>query len=156
MKTCICVGSVGLTVSPSEELSIGTSRQPSSIRPFGLDLVGDDALDHVAPGGVARHEQRADRVLAGIGQLEADLGGLALEEGVRDLHQNAGAVAEARVGADGAAMLEIAQDAQRVGDDLMRLLTLDVGDEADAAGILLQRRIVQAFGRRDAMYAVRG
>ncbi len=43
---------------------------------------------------------------------------LAGEEGVRDLHQDAGAVAGARVGADGAAMLEVAQDAQRVGDDL--------------------------------------
>ena len=94
------------------------------------------------------HEQRADGVFAGLGELEADLGRLALEERMRDLHQDAGAVAEARIGADGAAVLEIAEDAQRVGDDLMRLLALDVGDEADAAGILLQRRIVQAFGFR--------
>ncbi len=113
-----------------------------------LDLLGDDALDHVPPRGIARHEQRADGVFAWLRQLEAELACLAGEEGVRDLHQDAGAVAGARVGADRAAMLEIAQDAQRVGDDLMRLLALDVGDEADAAGVLLQTRIKQAFGLR--------
>ena len=36
MNTCMWAGSVGLTVSPSEELSVGTSRQPSSIRPSSL------------------------------------------------------------------------------------------------------------------------
>ena len=47
-----------------------------------------------------------------------------------------------------AAMFEVAEDADRIGDDLMRLLALDVGDEADAAGILFQRGIVQAFSLR--------
>jgi hypothetical protein len=55
---------------------------------------------------------------------------------VRDLHQDAGAVAGARIGADGTAMFEVAENADRVGDDLMGLLALDVGDETDAAGIL--------------------
>ena len=112
------------------------------------DLVGNDALDDVAPGGLARHEQRADRVVAGLGQLEADLGGLALEEGVRNLHQNAGAVAGARIGADRAAVFEIAENAERVGDDLVRFPALDVGDEADAAGILFQAGIVETLGGR--------
>ena len=121
-------GIVGRHVAPAEQH-----------QSFGLDLVGDDALDDFAPRGFLRHEQRADGVFAGLRQLEADLGGLAREEGVRDLHQDAGAVAGARIGADRAAMLEIAEDVDRVGDDLMRLLALDVGDEADAAGILFQR-----------------
>src|SRR5205085_4388905 len=95
-----------------------------------------------------RHEQRADGVLAGLRKLEADFGGLAREEGVRNLHEDAGAVAGARVGADGAAVLEIAENGERVGDDLVRRLALDVGDEADAAGILFAREVVKAFGRR--------
>src|SRR4051794_27229469 len=86
--------------------------------------------------------------MAGLRQLEADLGSLAGEEGVRDLHQNAGAVAGARIGAHRAAMFEIAQYVDRVGDDLMRLLALDVGNEADAAGVLLQAWVVKALGRR--------
>ncbi|MGY4431098.1 hypothetical protein ACVWWO_003575 [Bradyrhizobium sp. F1.13.1] len=130
-------GIVGRHVAPAEQCQA-----------LFLDLVGDDALDDVAPGGVARHEQRADGVFAGIGQREAEFLRLAAEESMRDLHQNAGAVTGARVGADGAAVLEVAQDAERVRDDLVRLLAPDVGDEADAAGILFQARIVQAYGRR--------
>ena len=124
---------------------IPPAQQHQSLVP---DLVRDDALDDFAPRRLSRHEQGADRVFAGLRQLEADLGRLAREEGVRNLHQNAGAVAGARIGADRAAVFEVAQDAERVGDDLMRLHALDVGDEADAAGIFLERRVVQAFGRR--------
>ena len=122
-------GIVGRHVAPAEQH-----------QSLVLDLVGDDALDDFAPRRLPRHEQRADGVFAGLRQLEADLRGLAREEGVRDLHQDAGAVAGARIGADRAAMFEIAENADRVRDDLMRLLALDVGDEADAAGILFQAR----------------
>ena len=76
----------------------------------------------------------ADRVFARLRQREAELGRLRGEEVVRDLHQNAGAIAGARIGADRAAMFEIAEDRKRVLDDLVRLAALDVGDEADAAG----------------------
>ena len=73
-----------------------------------------------APVGVARQKQRADRIMPGLGQREAELARLLGEEFVRDLHQNAGAVAGAgRIGADRAAMLEIEQDGQRVTDDLV-------------------------------------
>ena len=70
---------------------------------------------------------------------------LAGEELVRDLHQDAGAVAGARIGADRAAMLEVDQNRQRILDDLVRLAALDVGDESDAAGILGECRIVEAM-----------
>ena len=130
-------GIVGRHVAPAEQHQA-----------FCLDLFGDDALDNFAPRRLLRHEQCADRVVAGLRQLEADLGGLALEERVRDLHQDAGAVTGARVGADGAAMFEVAEDVDRVVDDLMRLLAFDVGDEADAAGILFQAGVVKSLGRR--------
>ena len=100
---------------------------------------------HLAPLGVARHEQHADAVLAGLRQRDAELLRLAREELVRDLHQDAGAVAGARIGADRAAMLEIAAGSCSAScDDLVRLAALDVGDEADAAGILGERGIVEA------------
>ena len=69
---------------------------------------------------------------------------------MRDLHEDAGAVAHARIGADRAAVLEIAENAQAVFDDLVRLAALDVGDEADAAGILVERRIVETLRERRA------
>ena len=125
-------------------------------QPLVADLVGDDALDDIAPRGLARHEQRADGVLAGRRQLKADLRGLAYEEAVRNLHQDAGAVTGARIGADRAAVFEIAQNVDRIRDDLMRLPALDIGNEADAAGVLLLAYVVQAFrGRAPGMFAQR-
>ncbi len=112
---------------------------------FRLDLLDDDALDHLAPGLVARHEHRADGVLARSGQGKAFFLRLAREEGVRNLNEDACAVASARIGADGATMFEIAENADRVGDDLMRLLAFDVGNEADAARILFQCGVVETF-----------
>jgi hypothetical protein len=55
------------------------------------------------------------------------------------------AVAHARIGTDRAAMLEIAENAQAVFDELMRLAALDVGNETDATGILVERRIVKTL-----------
>ena len=57
----------------------------------------------------------------GLRQLDARLCALFGEERVRDLDQDAGAVAHQRVGADGAAMLEVLEDLERVLDDLVRL-----------------------------------
>ena len=105
---------------------------------------------HLAPLGVARHEQHADAVLAGLRQRDAERLRLAREELVRNLHQDAGAVAGARIGADRAAMLEIEQDGQRILHDLLGLPALDVGDEADAAGILGEGGIVEAVAFRQA------
>ncbi len=109
--------------------------------------VGIDVEDHLAPLRVARQKNVADGVMAGLGQVDAELGGLAREELVRDLHQNAGAVAGPWVGADRAAVLEVEQDLERVVDDLVGFAALDVGDEADPAGILFQRRIVESARR---------
>ena len=106
-------------------------------------------LDDLAPRRFLRHEQRADRVLAGLRQLEADLGGLAREEGVRDLHEDAGAVAGARIGADRAAMLEIAEDGERVGRRSgATCLPLMLAMKPTPQESFSRERIVEAFGRR--------
>ena len=130
-------GIVGRHAAPAEQLHA-----------FGGNLIGDDALNDGAPGIVARHEQRANGVVAGLRQGEAEFLGFTNEEIVRDLNQDACAVAGARVGANGATVFEIAQNVDRVGDDLVGLLALDIGDEADAAGIFFKRGIVEALGRR--------
>ena len=97
--------------------------------------------DFSPPCVVVRQEQRADGVMPGRRQREAKFGCFLGEEFVRRLHQDAGAVAGARIGADRAAMFEVDQDGQRVLDDLVRLAPLDVGNETDAAGSLFLRRI---------------
>src|SRR5262249_39546782 len=65
------------------------------------------------------------------------------QEGVRDLYQDARAVAGERVAAARAAMGEIAQYLEPLLDDAVRGLTLHVDDEADAAGVVLEARIAQ-------------
>ena len=137
-----------LTISDSEELSTGTERQPSSSRPSSLTT-----RVHTRSQWARRRSSRGmkmwpTRVAAGRGQREAELLALLLEEVVRDLNEHAGAVAGQRVGAHRAAVLEVGEDLERVGDDLMRLAALEVGDEADAAGIVLVRRVVKALRPR--------
>ena len=59
--------------------------------------------------------------------------------------KNAGAVAGERIAAAGAAVRQVDQDLQPLPDDLVALLAVHVDDEADAAGIVLEGRIVQTF-----------
>ena len=97
-----------------------------------------------------RHEQIADCVFARLRQLETKLRRFLGEELMWDLHEDAGAVAHARIGADRAAMLEIEQNGEAVVDDLVRLASLKIGDEADAAGILVERGIIKTARERRA------
>ncbi len=95
-----------------------------------------------------RQEDLADAVFAGRRQLDAGGGHLGAEVFVRDLDQDARAVAHQLVGADGAAMVEVLEDLQALRDDRMRALALDVRHEADAAGVVLVRGVVHpARGR---------
>ena len=82
----------------------------------------------------------------GGGQGEAELRALAREKLVRDLDQEAGAVAGFRIAAAGAAMRQVDQDLNALDDDVVRFLALDVGDKANAAGIVLVARVVEALG----------
>ena len=97
----------------------------------------------VAQARVLGHEDMADRVVARIRQLDAEPGGLLLHEGVGNLHQDAGAVPGDRVGADRSAVLEIFEDAQRILDQLVRGAALEIGDKADAAGVVFAPRIIE-------------
>src|SRR5262249_27741033 len=75
--------------------------------------------------------------------FKAELARLPGEEFVRDLDQNAGAVARAGVGTNGAAMLKVEEDGERILNDLVGPPPFDIGDEADAAGILVECGIVE-------------
>jgi hypothetical protein len=68
-----------------------------------------------------------------------------LEEGVRDLEQDAGAVACIFLAATRAAVIQIFQDRQRLLDDLAGFIALDIDDEADAARVVLESGIIEAL-----------
>ena len=75
---------------------------------------------------------------------------LLLEELVRHLDQDAGAVAGQRIAAAGAAMHEVQEDLDALADDVVRRDALDVGDEADATRVVLELRIVESGPAREA------
>ena len=95
-----------------------------------------------------RQEHHADAVLPGRRQREAQFGALAGEELVRNLDQHAGAVAGFRIAAARSAMRQIDQNLYALDDNIVRFLTFDVGDEADAAGIVLVAGIVKSLRGR--------
>jgi len=49
--------------------------------------------------------------------------------------------------ADGAPVVQVLEDLERLRDDGMPAISLDVGDETDAAGIVFKTRVIQAARR---------
>ena len=130
-------GIVGRHVTPAEQLE-----------PFGLDHARHHRLAINSLRVVGRHEHVTDRVMPGLRQLDLERRGDLVEEGVRDLHQDAGAVAGEWVCTRGAAMGQVFQNLDTVLDDCVARAALQVGDEADAAGIVLMLRIVESLRLR--------
>ena len=91
-----------------------------------------------------RQKDHADAVFAGRRQLDALLGHLLAVELVGHLDQDARAVAHQLVGPHGAAVVEVFQNLERLGDDCVAFFALDVRHKADAARVVLVRRVVQA------------
>ena len=131
-------GIVGRNVAPTEKSE-----------PLGFDHAPDDGFAIDALGPIARHEHMADAVMAGLGQSDAERRACLAQEFMRDLHEDAGAVARERVGAGGAAMGQVFENLQAVLDDLAAWPAFEIGDETDAASIVLVLRIVESLrGRR--------
>ena len=116
--------------------------------PFGEDGALDLVLTRRARARIAREKDHPDAVLARLGQIDAEAFALAREELVRDLDEHARPVALERIGAGRPAVREIREDLEPLRDDFAALLALDVGDEAEAAGVVLVARIVESLGGR--------
>src|SRR4029453_11516467 len=116
----------------------------------GVAVVQDLALDDDAAGLLlaeigTRQEDLADAKLAGR-QLLPDLAHIVLEEGMRNLHVDAGAVAGLAVGIDRAAVPHRLQRLDAHQHDLAPRLAVARRNHADAASIVLVSRIVKAGG----------
>jgi len=111
-------------------------------------LLGDDALDcrYGGAGGevVGGQEGDADGIAADGRQLEVDD---RTEEVVRDLGQQAGAVAGVDLPAGSAAVLEIAKRRQCVDDHFVAAAATQIGDEGNATGVMLVRGVVKTVRR---------
>lgn len=75
----------------------------------------------------------------------------AAEKTVRYLHQDAGAVTALGVGSLGSAVLQVFQYRQRIVDRVIGFFPFDIGDDADAAGIVFKLGMVQPLRLRQSM-----
>ncbi len=117
---------VGWHVAPSDQAL-----------PFLVDDAFEERLNLVAGCFLAWEEHQSGAVAALGRQLHAELLRLGAEESVRHLNQDAGAVAGVDLAAAGAAVQQIDQELERVPNDRMRTLPLDVHDKPDATGVML-------------------
>ena len=67
------------------------------------------------------------------------------------LGQDAGAVACVDLAAGSAAVVKVAEDLQRLLNDVMGFLPIHVHDETDTTGVVFELRIIQALLRRQAV-----
>jgi hypothetical protein len=111
-------------------------------------LVGHDGLDRRLRllGGdvVGGEEDQADGVAAHRWERCPLVGEHGAQEAVRDLDEDAGAVAGVGLGAGGAAMGEVGEGSEPDADELAAGHALDVGDERHPARVVLESRIVEA------------
>ena len=148
MKTWRITGSQDLAVSPRDGV-VGRHGAPAEDRlALGLDDLLEALLQAAALDPVARQEDQPAAVLARLGQGDAGLLAGFLQEGVRHLDQDAGAVAGVGLRAGRAAVVEVLQDLDRLPQDLVRLAALHVDHEADAARVVLEPRVVESLLRR--------
>ena len=131
--------------------SIGVSRQPRTRQSFFLDDALDDSFGLQALMLFDRQEHHADAIFARRRQRETESRRFAREKFVRDLNQNAGAVAGFRIATAGAPMRQVDEDLNPLFDDVVGFLALDIGHKTHAAGVVLVARIVKPLGLGQAM-----
>ena len=130
----------------------GVSRQPSTVKSFFAENSFENAFALAAAGCFSTGKKRhADGVLARLGQSEAQRRALAGKKFVRNLNQQAGAVAGLRIATAGAAMGQVDQDLNALLNDLVALLAANAGDKPHAAGVVLMRRVIKTLRRRQAV-----
>src|SRR5262245_2696182 len=94
-----------------------------------------------------------DPVLAGPGKSKTLPAAFLSQEFVRDLDEDACAVAGLGIGTDSATVLEITEYAEGVRHDLVSLAALQISDEADAAGVVLEAGVEETLSRWGLMSA---
>ena len=91
---------------------------------------------------VARQEDHRDAVAAALGERHLGVRGDRAQERVGDLEEDARPVAGVRLRAARAAVLQVRQHGEGVAHDAVRRPALGVHHEAEAAGVVLELRVV--------------
>ena len=137
MKICLNTGSTATALGPTSRSSVGTSRQPSTSWPSSITISSNSVSNPLAHRRVAGKEHQAGPIATLGRQGDPDPAGFFSKEPVRHLHQDAGAVTGVRLAPAGTAVEQVDEQLQRLADDAVAFLALDVDDEADSAGVVL-------------------
>src|SRR6266849_7162997 len=95
-----------------------------------------------------RQERHAYAISAGQRQFEAQFAALPHKELMRDLEENAGAIARLGIASAGPAVRQVEQHLDYLAYDFVTLVAANIGYKPDPAGIVLLRRMVEALGGR--------
>ena len=95
---------------------------------------------------VARQEHHPDPIVVGRRQLNSLPQGNLTQESVRQLEEDTRAVARVHFTAAGATVQQVDQELERLTDDGVRAMALDVDHDPDAAGVVLVPRLVEPLG----------
>ena len=125
------MGGVVRDIPPAEDGKAFLRRQP-----------GDVCLRLRALGFARRQEDQPGRVAARGGQAEPAGGA---EQGVRHLGEDAGPVTGVRIAALGAAMVQVPQHGERLGNGVMGLSPGQVGDKPDATSVVLVPAVIETM-----------
>ena len=126
---------------PTRSGVTGTSRQATTRRPSLAAMSSMRVSADAALVGVVGQVGHADGVRTRRRQVGIQHGA---EEGVRDLGEDAGAVTDQRVGAGGAAVVEVAQGVEGVDDDVVAGGAPHRRHHGHTAGVVLVLAAVQA------------
>ena len=142
MNTCRINGSV-LRATSADRIALDRHIAPAK-KPSALfaDHSGKERLTLLPRIGIGREKYHPDAILSGIGQRHPYIAGRALEEFVRDLKQNPGAVSGARVTTLRPPMTQVLKNLESLLNNGMGLLALDVDDKAYPTGVFLLLRVV--------------
>ena len=91
-------------------------------------------------------EDHTHAILARGRQSKTEAPGFPREKGVRDLNQNARPVAGFRIAPACAAVRQVDEDLNPLLDNVVRFLSLDVGHETNAAGIVFMAGMIETLG----------
>ena len=129
----------------AEHAEMNRYRPPAKQKQSALrqHLLGDRLGAGLRIGVVVRQKDEADSKVAVVVEVMAELGHLGSEYLVRDLRQDARAVAGLCVGVERTAVREVAERLQSVTQDLVRALPADVRDEPSAARVVIVHGIVE-------------
>ena len=147
MKHCQTAGRVARAASPRALGSVRHLAPAEDAQTFAREGLVHDRLAGRPGLGLQRHEHHGRPVAAGLRQREPERAARVLEEAVRDLHEDAGSVAGARVGAGGATMQQVVEHLDAALHDGVRGFAAYVTDETDPARVLLVAGIVEALRR---------